>query len=309
VQYPVLSELVTKSVVMLGKEVVFLKNAETKTGRLYLVGTPLGNMDDFSPRAAETLRNVDFIAAEDTRVTLKILRRFGIKKFMFSCREHNIREQSMAIAQRLMSGENGAIVTDAGMPCISDPGEEVVRVCSEYGIEVAAVPGASAVTTAVALSGISAKRFCFEGFLSVNKKQRMLRLREIKDLPHTIVFYEAPHKLPRTLNDISEVFGDRKIALCREMTKLHEEVIRGTVSEMAARFGGMDTPAPKGEFVLVISGALPKTETVAIETAAEKALRLLSEGEKLTEVCKKVSSEYNISKRILYNKLQKAKLR
>jgi 16S rRNA (cytidine1402-2'-O)-methyltransferase len=271
------------------------------TGKLYIVGTPLGNMGDFSPRAVETLRNSDFIAAEDTRVTLKILQKFGIHKQMFSCRAHNIKEQSKVIAKRIIAGESGALVTDAGMPCISDPGEEVVRYCAEQGIEVTAVPGAAAVTTALSLSGLSSSRFCFEGFLSVNKKQRTERLNEIKDFPHTLVFYEAPHKLTRTLEDILAILGDRKISLCREMTKLHEEVLRGTISEMIRIY---KETAPKGEFVLVIPGAEHKTETITLETAAEKAEALLAKGEKLTEVCKKISAETGINKRILYNKLQ-----
>ena len=184
--------------------------------KLYVVGTPIGNLSDMSPRALEVLRTVNFIAAEDTRVTMKLLTHFGIHNELISCYEHNIREKSEYIANRIAGGESCAIVTDAGMPCISDPGEELVRLCAERGIDVVAVPSPTAAMTAIAISGLPTSRFSFEGFLSVTKKQRTAHLEEIKDYKYTMIFYEAPHKLINTLNDLYDTLGDRRVALCRE---------------------------------------------------------------------------------------------
>ena len=208
------------------------------SGKLYVVGTPIGNLGDMSPRAVETLEMVDFIAAEDTRVTLKLLNHFSIKKPMISYFEHNKYERGEIICQRILSGENCAVVTDAGMPCISDPGELLVKQCREYGIKVAAVPGASAVITALALSGLPTGRFTFEGFLSVNKKSRREHLNEVKNEKRTMIFYEAPHKLNATLRDMLEAFGDRNIAVVRELTKIHEEVINTTLEKAVAEYIG-----------------------------------------------------------------------
>ena len=198
------------------------------SGILYVVGTPIGNLSDFSPRAVETLAKVDFIAAEDTRVTLKLLNHFDIKKEMVSYYEHNKRQRGEIICQRILNGENCAIVTDAGMPAISDPGEDLVALCYELGIEVQSVPGPTAFATALAISGLPTGRFTFEGFLSVNKKSRREHLEEVKDEKRTMIFYEAPHKLIYTLNDMHKVFGNRNIALVRELTKIHEQVLHFT---------------------------------------------------------------------------------
>ena len=221
------------------------------SGTLYLVGTPIGNLGDLSPRAAEILESVDFIAAEDTRVTLKLLNHLGIKKQLISYYEHNKIESAAVIIPRLLGGESCALVSDAGMPAISDPGEELVRLCAERGIQVASVPGPSAVVTALAMSGLPTQRFTFEGFLSTAGKSRREHLASLKDEHRTIVIYEAPHKLSETLKDLLEALGDRDIALCRELTKLHEEVIRTTLSEAVGRFRA--TP-PRGEFVIVLGG-------------------------------------------------------
>lgn len=223
-------------------------------GRLTLVGTPIGNLSDFSPRALEALEACDFIAAEDTRVTLKLLNHFGITKPMLSYFEHNKRERGEVICARLLAGEQGVLVTDAGMPAISDPGEDLVALCHERGIPVGVVPGPTAVTTALAVAGLPTGRFTFEGFLSVNKRSRREHLAELKDEQRTMVFYEAPHKLPATLADLLDALGDRPLALVRELTKVHEEVIRSTLAQAAARFAPEGGDTPRGEFVLIVGG-------------------------------------------------------
>ena len=199
--------------------------------KLYIVGTPIGNLGDFSPRAVETLSNCDFIAAEDTRVTVKLLNHFGIKKNMVSYFEHNRRERGEMIVSRMLAGETCALVTDAGMPAISDPGEDLVKLCHDNGIKVESVPGPCAFTTALALSGMPSGRFTFEGFLSVNKPSRREHLDSLKNETRTMLFYEAPHKLGATLKDMYSTFGDREIAIVREITKVHEQVIKITLSK------------------------------------------------------------------------------
>jgi 16S rRNA (cytidine1402-2'-O)-methyltransferase len=221
-------------------------------GTLYLVATPIGNLSDISERALKVLGGVDFVAAEDTRNTGKLLAYFGISKPMVSYFEHNKRERGEVIVERLLNGESCALVTDAGTPAISDPGEDLVRLCAEKGVIVSSIPGCCACVNALALSALATGRFCFEGFLSTNKNERNTRLNELKNDTRTHIFYEAPHKLTKTLDDIIEVFGDRKIALCRELTKLNEEVIRTTLSG-AIKYYQENTP--RGEYVLVIEGA------------------------------------------------------
>lgn len=270
------------------------------SGILYVVGTPIGNLGDMSPRAVETLENVDFIAAEDTRVTLKLLNHFGIKKPMVSYFEHNKHQRGEIICQRILSGESCAIVTDAGMPCISDPGELLVKQCEEYGIEVRAVPGPSAVISALAISGLPTGRFTFEGFLSVNKKSRMEHLESVKNETRTMIFYEAPHKLNATLRDMLGTFGDRSIAIVRELTKIHEEVIRTTLEQAVERY----SEAPlKGEIVLVIDGAKPvdNNKVYTEEEAADLAIALAAEEDiSLSEASKKAAKETGIKKGIIY---------
>ncbi|MBR6607705.1 MAG: 16S rRNA (cytidine(1402)-2'-O)-methyltransferase, partial [Oscillospiraceae bacterium] len=245
-------------------------------GTLYVVGTPIGNLGDFSPRAIETLKAVDFIAAEDTRVTQKLLNHFEIKKPMMSYYQHNLRERGEEIIARIEAGENCAIVTDAGMPCISDPGEDLVHLCAERGVAVAVVPGPVAAMSALAISGLPTSRFSFEGFLSTNNKNRAEHLRQIRDDRHTLIFYEAPHKLIYTLEDMLAVLGDRRIALCRELTKLHEEVIRTTLAAAVQRY---ESEPPRGEIVLVVEGAAPAPrESMTLEEAVEEARRLTAEG-------------------------------
>lgn len=266
--------------------------------KIYLVGTPIGNLGDMSPRAVETLKNADFIAAEDTRVTLKLLTHFGIQKPLVSCYEHNIRRRSDEIIARVLNGETCAVVTDAGMPCISDPGEELVRLCAEHGIEVVAVPGPTAAMSALAISGLPTGRFSFEGFLSVTKRSRNEQLEEIKNQRQTLIFYEAPHKLKQTLKDLLEALGDRRISLCREITKVHEEVIRGTISEMIALY---ETENPRGEYVLVVEGAsapVPTEET--LDDAVNAALELIAAGEKPSEACRRIAAKSAFSKSLIY---------
>ena len=270
------------------------------SGILYVVGTPIGNLGDMSPRAVETLENVDFIAAEDTRVTLKLLNHFGNKKPMVSYFEHNKHQRGEIICQRILSGENCAIVTDAGMPCISDPGELLVKQCEEYGIEVKAVPGPSAVISALAISGLPTGRFTFEGFLSVNKKSRMEHLESVKNETRTMIFYEAPHKLNATLRDMLGAFGNRSIAIVRELTKIHEEVIRTTLEQAVERY----SEAPlKGEIVLVIDGAKPvdNNKVYTEKEAADLAIALAAgEDISLSEASKKAAKETGIKKGIIY---------
>ncbi|QKN23042.1 16S rRNA (cytidine(1402)-2'-O)-methyltransferase [Caproicibacterium lactatifermentans] len=245
------------------------------SGTLYIVGTPIGNLSDFSPRAVQVLSSVDFIAAEDTRVTLKLLTHFGIKKPLISYFEHNKWQRGGGILDRIAAGENCALVSDAGMPAISDPGELLVKQAAERGIPVAAVPGPSAVVTALAVSGLPTGRFTFEGFLSVNRKSRREHLEEVKNEHRTMVFYEAPHKLLATLQDMLAAWGDRELALARELTKVHEEVRRTTLSEAAEYYA--QNP-PRGEFVLVIHGAAaPEKEVLSLEDATALARTLMAE--------------------------------
>ncbi|MDO4573539.1 MAG: 16S rRNA (cytidine(1402)-2'-O)-methyltransferase, partial [Clostridia bacterium] len=242
------------------------------SGTLYLVGTPIGNLGDLSPRAQQALEEADFIAAEDTRVTLKLLNRFGIKKPLVSYYEHNVRESGERILARLLAGESCALTTDAGMPAISDPGEALVALCAGAGVPVTAIPGPCAAVTALALSGLPTGRFCFEGFLSTSKKSRAEHLEALKGERRTMIFYEAPHKLRRTLDDLAAALGgERGIALCRELTKLHEEVWRGTLAAAAELYAQQ---APRGEFVLIVAGA-PEPEAAA--PSREAALALLND--------------------------------
>ena len=260
-------------------------------GTLYIVGTPIGNLSDLSPRAAEVFENVDFIAAEDTRVTLKLLNSLGIKKTLVSCYEHNEAARSGEIISRLKSGETCALVSDAGMPLISDPGAEIVALCDKEDIPVRVVPGPTAVISALALSGLDTGRFAFEGFLSVNKKSRRDHLDEVKNDKRTLVFYEAPHKLCRTLADMLEVFGDRRVSVSRELTKLHEETLHLTLSEACAHF---ETNPPKGEFVLVVEGA--KEVEVATEDPEAVMRELLASGMSRSAAAKETAKRTGISR-------------
>ncbi len=268
------------------------------TGILYLVGTPIGNLSDLSPRAKSILSSVDFIAAEDTRVSLKLLNHFDIRKPLISYHEHNRAQSGEKILARLLAGESCALVTDAGMPAISDPGEDLVRLCAEHDVPVSPVPGPSACIAALAASAMPTQRFCFEGFLSTSKKSRNEHLQELKNEKRTMIFHEAPHKLVRTLADMLEAWGDRDVAVCRELTKLHEQFFRTTLSEALAHY--TQNP-PKGEFVLVIRGA---EEQMAPEMTREDALRLVQklrgEGMKLKDACREAAQASGIAKNELY---------
>lgn len=270
------------------------------SGKLFVVGTPIGNLGDISPRALETLCSVDFIAAEDTRVSLKLLNHFDIQKPLVSYFEHNKAIKTEKILLRLQKGEKCAIVTDAGMPAISDPGEDLVRACHENGIEVEAVPGPSAVITALSVCGLKTGRFCFEGFLSVNKQSRRTHLEQLKNETRTMVFYEAPHKLTATLHDMLSAFGDREISLCRELTKIHEEVIRTTLAK-AAEYYTQNTP--KGEFVLVISGKTEEEEEYTIEDAAAMAKRLMDGGNSASSAAREAAAITGCKKGDIYRML------
>ncbi len=267
-------------------------------GKLYVVGTPIGNLGDMSPRAVEILSSVDFIAAEDTRVTVKLLNHFGIKKPLISYFEHNKYEKGEVIIDRILKGEDCALVSDAGMPAISDPGEMLVGQARERGVAVEAVPGPSAVITALAVSGMPSGRFSFEGFLSVNKSARREHLDEIKNDRRTLIFYEAPHKLLATLTDLHKALGDRKTAVCKELTKLHETVNRTTLAEAVAYY--TENP-PKGEFVLIIEGAkeTEKREYTVAE-AAEMAKALIEGGTPPTAAAKEIAAATGIKKGDIY---------
>lgn len=270
-------------------------------GVLYVVGTPIGNLSDFSPRAAETLAGVDFIAAEDTRVTVKLLNHFGIKKPLISYFEHNKTEKGGMIVDRIASGETCALVSDAGMPAISDPGEDLVALCAARGIKVLVVPGPTAVISALAVSGLPTGRFTFEGFLSVNKKSRREHLAEVKNETRTMVFYEAPHKLPYTLKDMAETFGDRRIALVREITKIHEECIRTTLFKAVEYY---EENAPKGEFVLVIEGAKPEEKKeLTLEDAVEIARQAVENGSSASDAAKEAAKISGFKKGEIYKLL------
>lgn len=267
-------------------------------GTLHVLGTPIGNISDITLRALDTLGEVDFIAAEDTRVTLKLLNKYDIKKPLVSYHDHSSRLCADTIINRLLAGESCAVVTDAGMPCISDPGEGLVKLCYENNIPVRVVPGPSAVVSALAVSGLDTSRFSFEGFLSVTKKQRTEHLEQVKNNTNTMIFYEAPHKLLTTLEDMLKYFGDRKISLCRELTKIYEEVIRCTISE-AIRY--YEDKSPKGEYVLVIEGASPSEEPeVTIEQAVSMVRKMISEGIKATAACKEIAAQTGYKKSELY---------
>ena len=268
-------------------------------GMLYLVPTPIGNLGDISKRARETLENADFIAAEDTRVTLKLLNHLELKKPLVSYYEHNKSFKGEKILDRILAGETCALVSDAGSPAISDPGEDLVKQCAAAGIPVCAIPGPCAVITALSISGQSTGRFCFEGFLSTAKKSRREHLESLKEERRTMVFYEAPHKLTATLADMAEAFGpDRGISLCRELTKLHEEVIRTTLSQELDMYTAQP---PKGEFVLVVAGApaAPKKEAEPVD--AEARLReLLNSGMSRKDAVKQTALELKLPKNAVY---------
>ena len=268
-------------------------------GMLYLVPTPIGNLGDISQRCRETLENADFIAAEDTRVSLKLLNHLGIKKSLVSYFEHNKAFKGEQIVQRILAGETCALVSDAGSPAISDPGEDLVKQCAAAGITVCAIPGPCAVITALSISGQATGRFCFEGFLSTSKKSRREHLESLKTEQRTIIFYEAPHKLLSTLEDMAEVFGpDRSISLCRELTKLHEEVVRTTLGGAIEKY--TEAP-PKGEFVLVIAGAEPAIEEEATaDDAAARLKQLLESGLSRKDAVKQTAKELDLPKNTVY---------
>ena len=273
-------------------------------GTLYLVATPIGNLGDFSPRGVETLERADFIAAEDTRVSMKLLNHFGIKKPLVSYHEHNRASAGQTILTRLLAGETCALVTDAGTPAISDPGEDLVHLCGENNIAVEAIPGCCAAICALAVSGLPTGRFTFEGFLPANKKERRTALLRLQGEERTMVFHEAPHKLRATLSDMAEILGDRPVALCRELTKLHEETLRTTLSAAVALYAERE---PRGEYVLVVAGARPMEEpAVTLEEGVSRVQRLREDGIKMKEAVRSVAGQTALNKNELYDAVLKA---
>ena len=269
-------------------------------GILYLVPTPIGNLGDISIRCRQTLEEADFIAAEDTRVSLKLLNHLGIKKSLVSYYEHNKAFKGEKIVERILAGETCALVSDAGSPAISDPGEELVKQCAAAGITVCAIPGPCAVITALSISGQATGRFCFEGFLSTSKKSRKEHLDSLIGEQRTMIFYEAPHKLVSTLEDMAETFGaDRPISLCRELTKLHEEVVRTTLGQAIEKYS--ENP-PKGEFVLVVAGAEPPVKEEATEDdAVTRVKELMAQGISRKDAIKQTAKELDLPKNVVYD--------
>ncbi len=270
------------------------------SGILYIIGTPIGNMEDITLRQLRMLQELDFICAEDTRVTLKLLNRYEIKNQLVSFHEHSSQADAQRIIDRIIAGESCGVVTDAGMPCISDPGEVLVKLCAENGIEVRVVPGPSAVVSAAALSGLNTRRFTFEGFLPVPKKERSERLEALRNETGAMIFYEAPHKLKTTLSDLAGAFGSgRRISLCRELTKLHEEVLRLSLGEAVEYYSEHE---PKGEYVLVLEGSSDTaTEEMTVEQALVLVRKLVDMGERPVDACKEVAKEHGFRKSDLYN--------
>ena len=269
-------------------------------GILYLVPTPIGNLGDISPRCADILAQVDFIAAEDTRVSMKLLNHLGIKKPLVSYYRHNTDAAGRSILAKLLEGQSAALVTDAGTPAVSDPGEELVALCAEAGVDVVAIPGPCALITALAVSGLPTGRFTFEGFLAMNKKNRRAHLAQLRQESRTMIFYEAPHKLTATLADLTDAFGpERRISLCRELTKLHEEVRRTTLGEACQWYG---ENAPKGEFVLVVEGAPEQApEEATLEDGLARALALQAEGASLRDAVRQAAKELSLPRSALYD--------
>ena len=271
-------------------------------GILYVVGTPIGNLGDFSPRAVQVLSECDFIAAEDTRVTIKLLNHFGIKKPMVSYYEHNRAQRGGVIIDRLLNGENCALVSDAGMPIISDPGEDLTKLCHENAIQVLAVPGPCAFVTALAISGMPSGRFTFEGFLTRAKQNRREHLEELVNEKRTMIFYEAPHKLASTLSDMAKYWGNRNIALVKEITKIHENVERTTLFDAAEKY---KDGSAKGEYVLIVEGKPQEEEKeITIEVAVEMAKKLVENGLSKNEAAKEIAKETGLKKSDIYKSLQ-----
>lgn len=273
-------------------------------GTLYIVATPIGNLEDMTPRAAATFGSVNFIAAEDTRVTLKLLNHLGLKKPLVSYYEHNLKERGRYILDRIQAGENCALCSDAGMPAISDPGEVIVTDALAEGIKVVPVPAASACVTALAVSGQATGRFVFEGFLPTNLRQRKERLDKLKGEERTVIFYEAPHKLRMTLGHLLETFGpDRSITLARELTKLHEEVVKTTLGAAVEYY---ESNNPRGEYVLVMAGASPEEnqpQPPTLDQAAETARALMEGGMSASAAAKQAAQNTPFSKSQIYRLL------
>ncbi len=271
-------------------------------GILYVVGTPIGNLGDFSPRAVDVLSNCDFIAAEDTRVTIKLLNHFGIKKPMVSYYEHNRAQRGGVIIDRLLNGESCALVSDAGMPIISDPGEDLTRLCHENGIQICAVPGPCAFVTALAISGMPSGRFTFEGFLTKAKQNRREHLEELINEKRTMIFYEAPHKLASTLADMAKYWGNRNIALVKELTKIHENVERTTLFDAAEKY---KDGSAKGEYVLIIEGKPDDEEDeITLEDGFKLAEELVKSGMSKNEAAKEAAKRTGLKKSDIYKSLQ-----
>jgi 16S rRNA (cytidine1402-2'-O)-methyltransferase len=268
-------------------------------GTLYLVGTPIGNLDDMTYRAIATLQQADLIAAEDTRHTGKLLKHFQISTPQISYHDHNRHQRQGQLLEKLTGGTNIALVSDAGMPGISDPGFELVASCVEAQIPIVPIPGVSAGITGLVASGLSPEKFVFEGFLPTKKKLRFQLLEELQTESRTLVFYEAPHRLTKTLQEFLEYFGgDRPIVCARELTKLHEEFWRGTIQTALTHY---QTHNPKGEFTVIVAGAIPETaDTIADEVILDQLQQLIQQGVSKSQASKDLAAQLDIPKRYIY---------
>ena len=270
-------------------------------GKLYIVGTPIGNLEDITFRAISTLKEVDFIIAEDTRVTLKLLNRYGIRKKIYSNHKFSEEKETMFLVEKILKGESAALVSDAGTPCICDPGDILVRLCRKREIEVVVIPGVCALVAALSISGIDCARFTFFGFLSGDNKERKKALMFLKELEHTVILYESPHKIVKTLKDILEYFKDREIILVKELTKIHESVELTTVSMAIEEYEKKEKI--KGEYVLILKGILKSERKGSLEEAIEFAKQLISAGEKATSAARKSALFFNFGKGEIYKNL------
>lgn len=276
------------------------------SGALYIVPTPIGNLGDITLRCIEVLKSVDRIACEDTRHTLRLLNHLNIQKKLVSYFEHNKREKGQWLVQQMEQGESVALVTDAGTPGISDPGEDLVELCIEKDIEIISLPGACAFVTALVASGLPTGRFVFEGFLSVHKKSRFERLESLKDETATLIFYEAPHKLEKTLKDLYQSFGDRRVVLARELTKRFEEFSRTTLKQAVLCMDSGESKKPKGEYVVLVEGmdtkSIHEIPTLSDERLFEEIKRRIDQGEKLKNAVKEIAQANHLNSREVYQK-------
>lgn len=272
-------------------------------GTLYIVPTPIGNMGDMTPRAKEVLESVDFVASEDTRVGGKLLMLLGIKKPLVSYHEHTSKSATDSIIERIQNGESCALITDAGTPAVSDPGEKLVNACASAGVEITALPGACAAVTAISASGLPSRRFCFEGFLPENKRERLERLEELSREKRTFILYISPHDIDSYLPELAKVLADRKCVLAKELTKIHERYFRGTAQEIAERFQTLSPSEKKGEFVMICEGMSEEDAFWKEMTVKEHVDHYMSLGLSKMDACKATARDRGVGKGEIYKSI------